>query len=847
MKDSQLHSLQTKALECLCELEKLTDLIIVHFKTDVVPSTKARVFKFFAAKKGTPNDPQYEIVIDERGSSVNLDNLSKQEGTVFFVGHDLKIDIDRSKLLPAEDSGEGIVIDPDTNEWILKFGDKETEIITVKIPKGWSTLQKVDIYFLADTTGSMRPVIDEIKRSSEAILTALSDLGEDIAFGVGSYKDFPSRLEPDDIPFGHQLNPTTIIEDVQAAINAWSVGGGSDRPESQLFALDQIARGSNIRWRSDSKRIIVWFGDEPGHEPVCQAISGLTYDIDVNYLEEQLDRRKFTVIAISTTTGNGLDADPTIGAVDYEVCGEPGGTPSQATNIARATDRGDHILGIEPVAIANAIINALTTVFTPEVLEDVHLDTEDNIDPFVSVSPQEYIADELEFQPGTDELILTFEVDFEGVIPCKAGEDQTFRGNISVVVNDNTRTSKSVTITVPKCDIVGSPSAVVSIINRHPRKNQINVFVPGQNNNLLWCSNNNKNPEEIPNWTWGNLEHPDNTGVSDSNISTPYAIATEEPNFSMEFIRAFAKGEDGNLYEIFRNDSQWTNWNNHGIGDLRANMMGSPTVIMAHRVGYYEEEGYITNDEFLAFIWRTDGNLVHYSNSLLWRFQGRPDSDVQIVSSPGVVSQNEYIPDNRIIHVFVIGDNNELYASISIPSEHFGLSWMPWLSLGKPNENTNIAWWHRPGVTVFNFEGKDWIYTFVAAGDHLWVYRWQGAIALSPENGSWHDLGAPSGVKVRGATGVITYEHAGKDQIYVFIRGDDNNLYTCFWDASNVRWVWKNLDKPTNATVKSNPAVVTWEHENQDPIYVFVRGNDDQLHMCHLDSGITDWQWKELS
>ena len=129
---------------------------------------------------------------------------------------------------------------------------------------------KADVYLLADTTGSMGSVIDAVKLGVGAIVGNPALAGFDVAYGVGNYKDFPN----DPYAFDNQLSPTTDTTQVSAAIGTWTADGGCDGPEGQLFALHRLATDPAIGWRPDARRIIVWFGDAPGHDPVCAAISG---------------------------------------------------------------------------------------------------------------------------------------------------------------------------------------------------------------------------------------------------------------------------------------------------------------------------------------------------------------------------------------------------------------------------------------------------------------------------------------------------------------------------------------------------------------------------------------------
>ncbi len=244
------------------------------------------------------------------------------------------------------------------------------EVEDVVFPGFSTTVEKVvhtpaippmpDIYFLADTTGSMGPVIAQVKADASAILSAVLTEAPDAAFGAGDYKDFPY----DDSAFS---NSAPITDDggtlASAAIAAWTAGGGYDGPEGQFYALDQLVDNGN--WRTGASKIVVWFGDAPAHDPVCSAISTLGYDIDEASLTAKLVANDVRVVAISTVTGaysDGLDDDPTLYGGDYvSACGYENGSPDQATRIAAATG-GVHLTGVGSEDIATAILEGLSAI-----------------------------------------------------------------------------------------------------------------------------------------------------------------------------------------------------------------------------------------------------------------------------------------------------------------------------------------------------------------------------------------------------------------------------------------------------------------------------------------------------
>ncbi|MEV4643171.1 hypothetical protein AB0J80_38125 [Actinoplanes sp. NPDC049548] len=270
-------------------------------------------------------------------------------------------------LIPATPVFATDGVTPATVTVSLKPGEHHTVTKTVTTPR---ILPKPDVYFLADTTGSMTPVLADVRSNAAAILSAVDAGASDPRYGAGQYKDFPRSA------FAYRNDAAIPAADdngaaAQAAIAAWTASGGDDAPEANLFALHKLVTAAGFR--SDSSRIVVWFGDAPGHDPVCSAISGEPTVTEASVTAE-LVAAKVKVIAVSTTTGvaNGLNGDPTAGAADYGVCGNPGGTAGQASRIATAT-QGRSFTDVPPGDVSDAILAGLTSLpvtVTPEATCD---------------------------------------------------------------------------------------------------------------------------------------------------------------------------------------------------------------------------------------------------------------------------------------------------------------------------------------------------------------------------------------------------------------------------------------------------------------------------------------------
>lgn len=396
--------------------------------------------RFVTYNRADPNGARHVAVMDDSGKEVDPASLSDMVKSA--LGEAV---LGLGAARPVAAAGIGASIDPTSNDLVLELGDTETEIVTVTIPPN-AGVGKADIYLLADTTGSMGSILNAVKAGANAILGA--DYGPiDIAFGVGNYKDLPATNPP----FVHQLAPDTNAATVTAAINTWAASGGGDTPEGQLFALNALAEapGGTIGWRADSKRIILWFGDAPGHDPICAAISGLGFDITEASATARLVSGSggdgITVLAVSTDTGvaGALNADPTVSAGDYGGTCAIGGAPNQATRIAAATG-GQHVSGINAAAIVDTIIDLIEAAVL--AIKEVKLVPTAAIAPFVeAISPASYGP-----LSGKETHVLPFKVSWRGIKPC-ADEDAVFKGGLNAVADGVVIARKPVTITVPAC------------------------------------------------------------------------------------------------------------------------------------------------------------------------------------------------------------------------------------------------------------------------------------------------------------------------------------------------------------------------------------------------------------
>jgi hypothetical protein len=422
-------SLAEQAAALAAKTHKIKEPLVVDRTEARAPKSGMPLHLFRVVSSANANGPAYTVILNDRGEAAE-------------VSREMEALFDRTVLttagpIPASPS---ITIQPDANALTLNPDDTIDETITVTVPKNAGPA-KADVYFLADTTGSMGGILSAVQAGANNILAALGGLGVDMAFGVGNYKDFATGGP---YAFQHQVSPTNAAPPVTGAINSWVAIGGGDLPEGELFAFQSLAvpPGGAIGWRTGSRRIIVWFGDAPGHDPICTAVSGAPAITEAT-VTAKLVAQGITVLAISTANP-GLDADPKAGATDYVAsCGPPGGTPGQGTRIATNTG-GAFATGINAGSIVNTIISLVTGAVSG--IQNLKLVPSASIAPSVtSISPPGGYGP----LAGDQDHTLRFDIKFTG-IPCKP-EAQVITGTIEGVADGAVVAAKKVQITVPPC------------------------------------------------------------------------------------------------------------------------------------------------------------------------------------------------------------------------------------------------------------------------------------------------------------------------------------------------------------------------------------------------------------
>ena len=163
------------------------------------------------------------------------------------------------------------------------------------IPESQQTKVKgiVDIVFLMDATGSMKPCIDAVKDNLRMFIGELTGGANNQATvqewraKVVAYRDFIYDNEP---LVDHDFTDDPGV--LESQLGALEAVGGGDEPESLLEGLyhaanmGQTERGEPLspnkwRYRGDGARVVIIFTDASFHE-VMEKPEGGTFDDVVN-------------------------------------------------------------------------------------------------------------------------------------------------------------------------------------------------------------------------------------------------------------------------------------------------------------------------------------------------------------------------------------------------------------------------------------------------------------------------------------------------------------------------------------------------------------------------------------
>lgn len=323
-------------------------------------------------------------------------------------------------------------------------------------------------------------------------------------------------------------------------------------------------------------------------------------------------------------------------------------------------------------------------------------------------------------------------------------------------------------------------------------------------------------------WQWTDQKKPSSAiGVR----ATVGAVAVADASDAASRPYLFVRGYDSNLHLNWWSGTAWQ-WDDQGTpaGGSVIGSVGAVTV----------QDSASSGQRPYAFVIGDDSNL--HVNSFdgakwVWNNHDAPGGR-RVREGVGVVTVRDTPSSAERPYAFVIGDDFHLWLNFWT-----GSVWT-WTDLGTPPGH-KVS---RPiGVTTVRDtpSAGDRPYAFVITEDStVWANSWSGTAW------TWTDQGAPSGQRVRKGAGVVHVRDTptAGERPYAFVIGYDSQLYANVWTGS--QWTWEPHNTPSGRFVLGSVGAVTVADSPQRPTrpYVFVTGDDSQLYVRVWDA--TQWTWE---
>jgi hypothetical protein len=173
--------------------------------------------------------------------------------------------------------------------------------IEYRAPATQTIKAPLDVLILFDRTASMQDVISATANAAEKIVGDVQTIAPDTRFAVAAISDY-SPLFTDDADKRTWLllaDFTYKAEVIQAASKNIKLVNGGDTPEAYVRGLYEA---SEMAWRSDAKKIIVFFGDATAHspDPGRDETFDTADDLQMEAILATLKAKNISVISIHT-------------------------------------------------------------------------------------------------------------------------------------------------------------------------------------------------------------------------------------------------------------------------------------------------------------------------------------------------------------------------------------------------------------------------------------------------------------------------------------------------------------------------------------------------------------------
>ncbi|MFN8468421.1 MAG: vWA domain-containing protein [Caldilineaceae bacterium] len=283
-------------------------------------------------------------------------------------------------------------VTPVSQEVTLSPGTTDSFQITVNT--GDAPIDKADLMFAFDLTGSMGEEVAAAKASGLAIAQQIHARLANTWFGVSNFMDYPGHYDypgyskfygfaaDGDVPWRLDRNPSLSLPDFEAAVNSLVLGNGEDWPEDYTRFLYELGQLPEIGWRKGAKKIVVLFVDAP------------THDLDFRGFKFGGDPGRNTL----KQDGDDLDFETVVGDLRAKqiavIAADSGGTPESAAtfqgmSIGAAGLTGTNGLYYQLVNTATLVSDVVNLVrVETQAIDELSLEVSPCYASWVNVTPR---------------------------------------------------------------------------------------------------------------------------------------------------------------------------------------------------------------------------------------------------------------------------------------------------------------------------------------------------------------------------------------------------------------------------------------------------------------------------
>ena len=243
----------------------------------------------------------------------------------------------------------------------------------------------------------MKDALDDVKSNLVNFINFFAGVSVNPRFGFGYFRDETQLTDGFQNAQPLTINTNDVLEQVQ---NVEAIGG-EDADEANLAALYRIATDPGIGWRKDSRRIVLFFGDNPGHEPTC--LDGKT--ISRKEVIDALQENFITVLGVNIETGLAPEFAKSIDGTPTKLSSCSGTSVAAQTNqssdITSSTGGGE-ILSTSGNSLISAMVETINAMPRTFALDDSGCDEQNNI------CDSSYTTNHAETHGSKSQLIIQF-------------------------------------------------------------------------------------------------------------------------------------------------------------------------------------------------------------------------------------------------------------------------------------------------------------------------------------------------------------------------------------------------------------------------------------------------------